>query len=115
MFEVKKQVSIEIAINQDGLEKLINEEIRRQDPSINVLSIKFIQRRNPTLLEVEVEACMAGQEKTVASYSVDDIKEVTSQEPKAKPNLEAVVTELNPEAVQEEAPAPKTMKSLFDS
>ncbi len=132
MFEVKKQISIDINIDQDGLEQLITEEIHRRDSSIKVKAIKFIQRRNPTALEVEVEASMDGyeckpkellpksEEKAETSQKEKEVSE-TQPEPAAEAQAEPtpeVQEKEEPKAQADKAeakPAKKTMKSLFDN
>ena len=43
-------------ISQEVLEKWILEKIAEQNPSVKVTELKFVQRRDPTRMEVEVTA-----------------------------------------------------------
>lgn len=54
--QVKKVVTLNIDIDQDGLEKLVRDEIARKDRNIKVNSINFKATRNPTGIAVEVDA-----------------------------------------------------------
>lgn len=61
MIEIKKQVSLDINIDQDDLEQLIKDAINKKDPSIVVTDIQFVQKRKPTnTLEVQIEAHIDG-------------------------------------------------------
>jgi hypothetical protein len=102
MFEVNKQITLDINIDQEGIEKLIHEEMKRKDPSVVIDSIEFIQRRKPTSLDVSVEAHIEGQGP--------DPKQVTEEAPEEETPIEAeepVEVEVEVEAVEKETtPAP---------
>ena len=114
MFEVKKEITVDLAINidQEGLEELVIQEIKRRDPTIIVDSIKFIQRRSPAGLDVVVDAHIDGQ-TAKAIKEVEPI-EVAPEEPEVKKDLTPPEAE-EPSQIAEEQPAKKTMKSLFES
>ena len=53
-FEIISQVKIEVT--QRDLEEMINLKVARHDANIEVDDIKFVQRRDPTRIEVAVTA-----------------------------------------------------------
>jgi len=54
--KVKKTVTLDIDIDQAGLEKLVRDHIAAEDPNIVVKNVKFVATRKPAGVAVEVEA-----------------------------------------------------------
>lgn len=54
MFDIKK--TIEINLNQDGLEKLVRQELAVQHPDVDVTAVEFKATRNPAGVEVRIDA-----------------------------------------------------------
>ncbi|AZU99637.1 hypothetical protein SBP1_gp045 [Vibrio virus vB_VspP_SBP1] len=54
--KVKKTVTLDIDIDQVGLEKLVRDHIAAEDPNIVVKAVKFVATRKPAGVVVEVEA-----------------------------------------------------------
>lgn len=83
MLEIKKTVSIDINIDQEGIEKLIRDEIARTDPQIQVREIKLIAQRKPIpQIVAEVDAFVAGYENAVKIKTVaDEPEENAIEEP----------------------------------
>lgn len=126
MFEVKKRVSLDINITQAGLEALIEEKIKEQDPTIVVDSIEFINRRNPKGLDIEVSGHIDGMEvdeteEPVKKEPVEEtgktqkaVKEAPSQEEATEAEEEEISESEEVEEKVEETPPKKTVGSLFD-
>jgi hypothetical protein len=66
--KVKKTVTLDIDIDQAGLEKLVRDHIKAEDPNIIVNNVKFVATRKPAGVAVEVEAEYADDDQ------VDDVK-----------------------------------------
>ncbi|CAM0054674.1 hypothetical protein VPHK479_0027 [Vibrio phage K479] len=54
MFDIKK--TIEINLSQDGLEKLVRQELAVQHPDVDVTAVEFKATRNPAGVEVRIDA-----------------------------------------------------------
>lgn len=66
--KVKKTVTLDIDIDQAGLEKLVRDHIAAEDPNIVVKAVKFVATRKPAGVAVEVEAEYRDEEEA------DDVK-----------------------------------------
>lgn len=63
--KVKKTVTLDIDIDQKGLEKLVRDHIAAEDPNIIVNHVKFVATRKPAGVAVEVEAEYADDDDEV--------------------------------------------------
>lgn len=61
--KVKKTVTLDIDIDQAGLEKLVRDHIAAEDPNIVVKAVKFVATRKPAGVAVEVEAEYADEDE----------------------------------------------------
>lgn len=112
--KVKKTVTLDIDIDQAGLEKLVRDHIAAEDPNIVVKAVKFVATRKPAGVAVEVEAEYADEEEAadvkadVCTGCGEVVCECESEKEEAAPDpepaeeqLELDVTE--PEATSEES------------
>lgn len=96
--KVKKTVTLDIDIDQAGLEKLVRDHIAAEDPNIVVKNVKFVATRKPAGVAVEVEAEYRDE---------DDAKEVKADV--CKDCAEVVCeckSDSSKEAKEDEAPEP---------
>ena len=90
-------------ISQEVLENWILEKIAEQNPAVKVTELKFVQRRDPTRMEVEVTA-QIGDAVNTPIIPAEPLKRGAQEElfPQPKP---ASKTSLIDEVLAEEAAA----------
>ena len=103
--KVKKTVTLDIDIDQAGLEKLVRDHIAAEDPNIVVNNVKFVATRKPAGVAVEIEAEYADDSEDVKTDVCKSCAESVCEcvEKAEEPVKEPVV---------EDAPAVKTEEQL---
>lgn len=101
---------VDISMTEADLREMIVAKIKEHDSEIVVRDIKFTQRRNPTMIEVSVDAQFGG----VASEPLQEpVEEVVSEEEQSDLPLEEDAPEAVTEATEDETSEEEQPAVLF--
>lgn len=100
-------------ISQEVLENWILEKIAEQNPAVKVTELKFVQRRDPTRMEVEVTA-QIGDAVNTPSIPAEPVKRGTQEELFPLPKQEDKTSRLIDDVLEVAANPFKDVSSVKD-
>jgi hypothetical protein len=92
MFQIEH--AIKITVTEEALRQLVVDQIKRQDPSIDVTEVSFTAKRNPTTIEVTVTGCVNNGTKPVVAAKATDTVTETKTDKKASEIVEETSVEV---------------------